>query len=179
MHDIFNFTLAEYSDTSVRLHRQWINTTSPNSSDYKGADLHLTVPAQSSARLSVTPGSSSTSPPVVDIIIPPGSAGNNTIRVTVVTNETSLRGLDTEALFLPQNDTDESQALETALQGLADGSSAAAQQVSFLTYADKFTAGGWRFLTVSASILGIALMSCHSLICYSTSDETLLLPFDF
>ncbi|TBU38411.1 hypothetical protein BD309DRAFT_1022886 [Dichomitus squalens] len=149
MHEIFNYTLAEYNHTSVRLHRQWINTTSPTSSDYKSADLYLTAPAGSSAQLSVTPGNTWT-PPTVNIIVPSTSEGQNTtsiLRVTMVTNETSLTGLDVQALFLPQNGTNATQALETALQGLADGTNAAAQQVSFLTYADKFTAGGWRFLT--------------------------------
>ena len=148
-----NYTLAEYNDTFVRLHRQWINTTSPTSSDYKGTDLYLTVPTESSARLAVTPGNNGTwTPPTVDIIIPSATDGQNTtgtLRVTFVTNETSLTGLDTQALFLPQNGTNGTQALETALQGLADGTNPAAQQVSFLTFADQFTAGGWRFLTVS------------------------------
>ncbi|KAI0663733.1 hypothetical protein C8Q70DRAFT_907236 [Cubamyces menziesii] len=146
MHEIFNYTLASYNDTSVRLHRQCINTTSPASSTYKGADLYLTVPSGSPARLSVTPGNNGTwTPPTIDILVP-GGGQNGTVRVTVVTNETSLMGLDTQRLFLPES-TNGSQALQTALQGLADGENEAAKQVSFLTYADKFTAGGWRFLT--------------------------------
>ena len=152
MHSVFNYTLGEYNDTSVRLHRQWINTTSPTSSLYKGADLYLTVPEGSSARLAVTPASNGTrAPPTVNIVVPSTADAQDsarTLRVTVVSNETSLTGLDTQALFLPQNGTNGTQALETALQGLADGTNVAAQQVSFLTFADKFTAGGWRFLTV-------------------------------
>ncbi|KAI0329281.1 hypothetical protein GY45DRAFT_1416531 [Cubamyces sp. BRFM 1775] len=146
MHEIFNYTLASYNDTSVRLHRQWINTTSPTSLTYKGADLYLTVPSGSPARLSVTPGNNGTwTPPTVDILVP-GGGQNGTVRVTVVTNETSLMGLDTQRLFLSES-TNGSQALQAALHGLADGENEAAKQVSFLTYADKFTAGGWRFLT--------------------------------
>ncbi|RDX43809.1 hypothetical protein OH76DRAFT_1409762 [Lentinus brumalis] len=144
MHDVFNYTLADHSETSVRLHRRWINTTSPASADYNGADLYLSVPADSAARLSVTPGSNGTwIPPIVEIVVP---RGGGTVTVKVVTNETSFPGLDTEDLFLPEG-TDGSQALQTALQGLASGNLTAAQQVSFLTYKDKFTAGGWRFLT--------------------------------
>ncbi|OSC99924.1 hypothetical protein PYCCODRAFT_1513135 [Trametes coccinea BRFM310] len=144
MHEIFNYTLASYNDTSLRLHRRWINTTSPTSSAYNGADLYLTVPAGSAARLAVTPGNNGTwTPPTVDVLVP---AAGGTVRVAVVTNETSLVGLGTERLFLPES-TNRSRALQTALQGLADGQSDAAQQVSFLTYEDKFTAGGWRFLT--------------------------------
>ncbi|KAL7279357.1 hypothetical protein ACG7TL_007198 [Trametes sanguinea] len=144
MHEIFNYTLASYNDTSLRLHRRWINTTSPTSSAYNGADLYLTVPAGSAARLAVTPGNNGTwTPPTVDVLVP---AAGGTVRVAVVTNETSLVGLGTERLFLPES-TNRSRALQTALQGLADGQSDAAQQVSFLTYENKFTAGGWRFLT--------------------------------
>ncbi|KAI0366300.1 hypothetical protein BV20DRAFT_1124361 [Pilatotrama ljubarskyi] len=147
MHEIFNYTLASYNDTSLRLHRRWINTTSPESSTHKGADLFLTVPSGSSARLAVTPGNNGTwTPPTVDIIVPAGGEQGATVRVAVVTNETSLPGLDTQRLFLPES-TNGSQALQTALKGLASGVSDAAKQVSFLTYADKFTAGGWRFLT--------------------------------
>ena len=155
MHSVFNYALGEYNDTSVRLHRQWINTTSPTSSLYTGMDLYLTVPAESSARLAVTPGKNGpSSPPTVNIILPSAAGAGDatrTLRVTVVSNETSLTGLDTQALFLPQDGADGSPALEEALQGLADGTNVAGQQVSFLTYADKFTAGGWRFLTVRSS----------------------------
>ncbi|KAI0350022.1 hypothetical protein OH77DRAFT_1431415 [Trametes cingulata] len=146
MHEIFNYTLASYNNTSLRLHRQWINTTSPDSSTYKGADLYLTVPSGSSAQLAVTPGNNGTwTPPTVDIVVPDGGQGS-TVRIAVVTNETSLPGLDTQRLFLPEN-TNGSQALQTALKGLASGETEAAKQISFLTYTDKFTAGGWRFLT--------------------------------
>lgn len=169
MHSIFNYTLTSYNETSVRLHRQWINTTSPDSSRYLGADLYLTVPVGSPVRLAVTPGDNGTwTPPTVDIIVPasadPAQAG--VVTVKVVTNETSLPGLDTQRLFLPQ-DGNETTALQNVLQGLSDGESDAAKQVcagygiqgccwltrvspqvSFLTYEDKFTAGGWRFLTV-------------------------------
>lgn len=129
MHDIFNYTLASYNTTFLRLHRQWINTTSPTSSIYKGADLYLTVPENSTAQLSVTPGDNGAwTPPTVDILVPPGSS-EGIVTVAVVTNETSLAGLNTEGLFLPES-TNGTQALQTALVGLADGNSTAAQQVS-------------------------------------------------
>lgn len=135
MHDIFNYTLAGHNETSVRLHRQWINTTSPTSADYKGTDLYLSVPLESAARLVVTPGDNGTwSPPVVDILVPEGGQGG-IVRVQVVANETSLRGLDTEELFLGEN-TNGTEALKTALEGLASGNSSAAQQVRsfYLTF---------------------------------------------
>ena len=37
MHEIFNYTLAEFNDTSVKLHRQWINATA--SGAFRTADL--------------------------------------------------------------------------------------------------------------------------------------------
>ena len=125
MNSIFNYTLAEFNETSVRLHRQWINTTSPTSSESYGADLWLTIPPESSARLSASNESSYS--PTVDIVVPQ-DASNALVNVAVVTNETSLTGLDTQQLFLPP-DTNGSQALQQVLQGLADGNSSAAQQV--------------------------------------------------
>lgn len=131
MHSIFNYTLISFNETLVRLHRQWINTTSPDSSRYLGADLYLTVPVESPVRLAVTPGDNGTwTPPTVDIIIPAsveaGQAG--VVTVKVVTNETSLPGLDTQRLFLPGNES-ETAALQNVLQGLSDGESDAAMQV--------------------------------------------------
>ncbi|KAI0833704.1 hypothetical protein BC628DRAFT_1426807 [Trametes gibbosa] len=146
MHEIFNYTLASYNETSLRLHRQWINTTSADSPQYNGADLYLNIPSGSPARLAVTLRQNDTrTPPVVDIIVPEGGQGG-TVTVKVVTNETSLPGLNTQQLFLQEN-TSSSDSLQRLLEGLADGDKEAAQQVSFLTYKDKFTAGGWRFLT--------------------------------
>ncbi|KAI0671937.1 hypothetical protein C8Q78DRAFT_806310 [Trametes maxima] len=143
LHEIFNYTVASYNETALRLHRRWINTTSPTSSIYKGADLYLSVPSGSPARLGVTPGDAA---PTIDILIPAGAQQGGTVTVAVVTNETSLPALDTQRLFLPES-TNRSRALQTALKGLASGESEAAKQVSFLTYSNKFTAGGWRFLT--------------------------------
>ena len=172
MRDIFNYTLAEYNETSVRLHRRWINTTSPASAEYNGADLYLTVPPSSAVRLAVTPGNNgSWTPPAINVVLPERTE-KGVVTLKVVTNETTLPGLNTQDLFLPES-TNGTQALQTVLQGLATGNATAAQQVrrvprvttwslancsrapatgaqvSFLTYAEKFTAGGWRFLTVS------------------------------
>lgn len=150
MHDIFNYTLASFNSTFVRLHRQWINTTLGDApGTFRGADLELSVPANSSAQFSVTPGNNGTwTPPTVDILVPQ-NASAGVVRVAVVTNETSLVGLNTQSLFL-SNGTGGAEGLQTALQGLSSGENEVAKLVSFLTYANKFTAGGWRFLTVGA-----------------------------
>ncbi|KAI0073888.1 hypothetical protein K474DRAFT_1648897 [Panus rudis PR-1116 ss-1] len=147
MHDIFNYTLDAYNSTYVRLHRRWINSTDSNSSIFRGADLYLSASTGSTARFNVTPGNNgSWTPPNIDILLPSESS-NATVQVKVVTNETSLVGLNPGSLFLPSNITGGTPGLQAALQGLADGRNSVADQVSFLTYADKFTAGGWRFLT--------------------------------
>ncbi|KDQ56402.1 hypothetical protein JAAARDRAFT_195047 [Jaapia argillacea MUCL 33604] len=144
MHEIFNYTLYSYNTTNIRLHRQYINTTNSSSSIYKGADLYLI--AGSGTKFSVTPGNNGTyTPPTIDILVPSGSQ-NGTVRVKVVTNETSLAGLNPQSLFLNQS-SGSTPGIQLALNGLADGSNPVADQVSFLTYSNKFTAGGWRFLT--------------------------------
>ncbi|GJE96208.1 hypothetical protein PsYK624_124020 [Phanerochaete sordida] len=147
MHDIFNYTLDSYNASFVRLHRQWLNTTLGDpAGSFRGADLYLSVPSNSSAQLSVAPGTNGTwTPPTINILVPPTTA-SGVIRVAVVTNETVLAGLDTPSLFLA-NSTGGGEGLEATLQGLAAGDSDPAKQISFLTYANKFTAGGWRFLT--------------------------------
>lgn len=130
MHEIFNYTLDAYNSTSVRLHHQYINTTTNGSTTYKGADLYLLVPTNSSTQISVTPGNNgSYSPPTVDILVPPEGGS---LLVRVLTNETSLTGFDTGSLFLAQGNTTNANGtgLQTALNGLADGSNIVADQVS-------------------------------------------------
>jgi hypothetical protein len=168
MHEIFNYTLDSFNSTFVRLHHRWINATFGDPpGTFRGADLYMSVPPNSTAQFSVTPGNNGTfTPPTIDILVPNTTPG--IVRVAVVTNETSLTGLNTQNLFL-SSATNDSAGLQTALRGLADGTNEVAKQVccqlsvvnlaniirltlylqvSFLTYADKFTAGGWRFLTV-------------------------------
>ncbi|PFH50459.1 hypothetical protein AMATHDRAFT_61004 [Amanita thiersii Skay4041] len=149
MHEIFNYTLNEFNDTSVRLHRQAINATAdPTTGEmlFKGADLYLSVPSGSDAQLSVTPSNNGTfTPPTINILVP-SAATSPIIRARVVTNETSPVGFNTQDLFLEVSQGS-TPGIQTALHGLSDGTNEAANQVSFMTYTDKFTAGGWRFLT--------------------------------
>ena len=146
MHEIFNYTLEAYNSTFIRLHRRWINDTADSLNLHKGADLYLISPPESKVWFNVTPNSLNTPSPRIDILIP-NRGTNSTIQVKVLTNDTSLSGLDPENLFLTPNH-DQPIGLETALRRLADEASDAANQVSFLTYTDRFVAGGWRFLTV-------------------------------
>ena len=125
MHELFNYTLDSFNSSFVRLHHQWINSSTDDPSLFKGADLELSVPDDSQAQLRVTPGNNGTwTSPKIDILMQKPS---DFIRVAVVTNETSLEGLDTHALFLSA-DRNGSQGLQTALQGLADGTNVPAEQ---------------------------------------------------
>ena len=129
MHQIFNYTLASFTDTTVRLHRQNINLTTTASGDkvYKTADLYLSIPEGSTAQLSVKPATSFTSPPTVNILVP-DDATNSFVRLRFVTNETTPAGLDPVDVF--QNpSTARNAQLRQILQGLGDGSNPAAQQV--------------------------------------------------
>lgn len=98
MHEIFNYTLLSSSATQVRLHRQYINSTTstspfhhpiPNSASgssqighpeqqaFKSVDLYLTVPPGSSARFSVEPSTNGgLTPPVINIIVPTRHGGS-------------------------------------------------------------------------------------------------------
>ncbi|KAF9477873.1 hypothetical protein BDN70DRAFT_933848 [Pholiota conissans] len=173
MHEIFNYTLSSFSATEVRLHRQYINSTSESQLGqnsrvhpkvFKSVDLYLSVPPSSKARLSVHPSRNGTfTPPTIDIILPRSSqpltfgslvqARENFIRVRVVTNETTLVGFDPASLFLSEEEASDP-AIKTAIASLPVNIS---EQVSFLTFQQKFTAGGWRFLTYFGRDTMIAL----------------------
>lgn len=56
MHEIFNYTLAGFNETFVKLNRKWINATTSGS--FKTADFVLNT--VSGARLNVTPGNNDT-----------------------------------------------------------------------------------------------------------------------
>jgi len=150
MHEIFNYTVQSYNSSHFRLHRPWIHGTKA-----------LTVELQTSSNLwfNITPGNNGTyTPPTVEIRLN-NSAEPGIAAWKVVCNETSLVGLETGGLFLP-NTTSNNTALQKALVGLNNGSDVNAQEVSFLTFANKFTAGGWRFLTYFGrdSLIALRLM---------------------
>jgi hypothetical protein len=128
MHEIFNYTLNSFNSTFVRLHHQYINSTGIGSNIFKGADLYLST-TDNKTKISVTPGNNGTfTPPKINILVQAGGTG--TILARVLTNETSLTGFDTESLFMPA--TGGNNGLSTALQGLANGTDATANQVIFV-----------------------------------------------
>lgn len=129
MHSIFNYTLESHNSTSVRLHRQYINATASSSTIYKGVDLYLSTPPGSDLSFAVTPVANLTeSAPTIDIIVPSSASTQSTLRVRIVTNETSLVGLDTQDLFMAEEDGS-TPGIMTALQGLSNGTKEVAQQV--------------------------------------------------
>ncbi|TFK74714.1 hypothetical protein BDN72DRAFT_854008 [Pluteus cervinus] len=173
MHQIFNYTLASFNATTIRFHRQNINLTMTASGNeaYKTADLYLSIPESSTAQLSVRPAESVISPPTVSILIPE-DATNSILRLRFVTNETSPLGLDPADVFQSPTTARNAQ-LRQVLQGLADGSKLAAQQVSFLTFENKFTAGGWRFLTYFGRDSLIALRLLMPLLTQDANENAL------
>jgi len=132
MHEIFNYTLTSFNATFVRLHHQYINSTGNGSTIFKGADLYLST-TDNSTRISVTPGNNGTfAPPTINIFVPSGEHAKGTILARVLTNETSLTGLNTESLFLVSaNGTN---GLSTALGGLANGTDVTADQVKLSAF---------------------------------------------
>ncbi|PPQ80092.1 hypothetical protein CVT26_012149 [Gymnopilus dilepis] len=196
MHEIFNYTLASFSSTEVKLHRQYINssesTTAPSSSsrhphphpnipEFKSVDLILSIPSGSSAKLSVKPGTNgSFTSPTIDILLPhqrpthqgvigPFKQTQNHVRVHIWTNETSLAGLDVDELFLTPKEANTT-TIKDALQSLPGN---VTEQVSFLTFQNKFTAGGWRFLTYFGRDSMIALRMLMPLLTPNAIEDAL------
>jgi hypothetical protein len=143
---VFNYTLSPvFNESYFQLNRKWINSSKT---------MDLTFHAGNNLRFAVTPSSNGYTPPTIEFLRK--GAGPGYANWSVLLNETSLTGLPTTGLFLAENATSaytvkgsgsDPKALANALRGLNNGTNPIAKQISFLTYADKFTAGGFRFLT--------------------------------
>jgi hypothetical protein len=141
MNPIFNYTLGKFNESSVWLHHRYINSSTASGSDssnkdqnlHKYTSLHLSVPPDESAtRFRVTPNTVNGSP-TIDIYSPMSDSNSTQIRVRirVLSNETSLDGLDSSSLFLNESQATTPGILK-ALQRLEDGASGigeAAEQV--------------------------------------------------
>lgn len=146
-HEIFNYTLGEYNQTSLQLVRNWINGTTVQ---------YLNFVALNNTQINVTPNENITLPPSVSFERLDKSL-NGSMAFSTTFNYTDLPilapGLDADTLFLTEVPTNgnSSEALVEVIQALQGNGSTGApeqvRQVSFLTYEDKFLAGGWRFLT--------------------------------
>ena len=155
-HEIFNYTVTQLDESVVWFSRLWLNDTiiplpnGTNSSARYGYEFRLEA-QNGTANFQVQPGNNGTfTPPSVRVVVPEGQVGK--IDFTVQTNETSLIPLKKEVLF-----TD---SAESGVSGQTNGTDGPAipgftsndtsvfeSQMSFLLYASKATAGGWRFLT--------------------------------
>jgi hypothetical protein len=145
-HTEFNYTLGNFSTSSVTLVRNWINGTTVQ---------YLTFDALSNAAFNVTPSSNTTLPPNITMIRP-NRSGNATLRFTSSFNFTGttprtpytpLQGLGRQSLFLTTSPANGTSTLTNVLNAIQNNGSAVANQVAFLSYTDRAFAGGWRFLT--------------------------------
>ncbi|SPO19869.1 uncharacterized protein UTRI_10007 [Ustilago trichophora] len=146
-HEIFNWTVTQADNKTLWLSKPWINETIVRNAQGQETgkarySLEWLLQANNGTLFDVIPSNNGTyTPPTVHIITPPAMT-NDTMRAmppsgsvtfTVQVNETALAPLAVDALFTPN----------TTASKQPDAQS----QFSFLTYASKFTAGGWRFLT--------------------------------
>ncbi|KAJ9096780.1 hypothetical protein QFC21_005050 [Naganishia friedmannii] len=156
-HEIFNYTLGAYNESSLQFVRKWINGSTVQ---------YLTFVAKNNTRFAVTPSKNVTLPPTVSFERVNKSM-NSSMTFSTTFNYTDMpmlaQGLDANSLFLSQvpaqgNASAALVKVLNALQGTNTSSNgnatysnatspAEVRQVSFLAYKDKFLAGGWRFLT--------------------------------
>lgn len=146
--EIFNYTLGDYNETSLQLVRNWINGTTVQ---------YLNFVANNNTQIMVTPNENVTLPPSVSFErLDKNQNGSMTFSTTFNYTDLPLLapGLDADSLFLTEVPAsgNNSEALAQVIQALQGNNSSGSapeevREVSFLTYEDKFLAGGWRFLT--------------------------------
>ncbi|KAK0524727.1 hypothetical protein OC835_005840 [Tilletia horrida] len=139
MHPIFNFTVTQLDSSVVWFSRRWLNestvTLANGTAAQKQFGMELRFEALNGTTFEVAPGVNGTNgtltQPTVRIVAPAGS--NATLGFSVATNATQFGLLSADEVFR-QTAADESM-------------DAARDQMRFLTQAEKFMAGSWRFLT--------------------------------
>lgn len=149
-HEIFNYTLGSYSNSSVQFVRHWINGTTVQ---------YLTFNATDNLNISVSPSSNITLPPNITMKRLDGSK-NGSLKFSTTFNFTEKpttqgQGLGPSSLFLDSAPATGSAGLQKVLKAIQGGGNSSSSgtfgervnEISFLTYQDKFLAGGWRFLT--------------------------------
>ena len=169
---MFNYTLGNYSNTSVTLVRNWINGTTVQ---------YLTFDALSNGAFNVTPNANVTLPPNITMKRTNGS-GDAVLRFTSTFNFTSttpetpyveLDGLGRSELFLTQTPANGTANLGNVLSAIQNNGSAVADQVAFLSYSSKFLAGGWRFLTYFGRDTMLALRLLLPVVSSTTAEAVL------
>lgn len=146
-HEIFNWTVTQADNKTIWLTKPWINETIVRNDQGQETGkvryaLEWLLQANNGTSFQVTPSNNGTyTPPTVHVITPPVQTDDTSrampqpgsVTFTVQVNETALAPLAVDSLFAPNT--------------TASMQPEAQSQFSFLTYASKFTAGGWRFLT--------------------------------
>ncbi|PWN51215.1 hypothetical protein IE53DRAFT_301358, partial [Violaceomyces palustris] len=138
---IFNWTVTAANESIVWLSKPWLNESKVRDDQGEVVDevrysLEWILQAEQGLKFRVTPSTNGTyTPPKVDLILD-GADQVGRVGFKVLTNETFTPGLEVDQLFLNLTNI-------TSVQQAPN----ARKQFSFLTYKDKFTAGGWRFLT--------------------------------
>lgn len=116
---------------------------------------YLSFDVLSGGAFNVTPSQNETLPPDISLTLStPGINASlhflTSFNWTGTTPETpylELEGLDRSALFLTSAPDNSTSVLSNVLSAIQGPGSSIADQTSFLSYSDKFLAGGWRFLT--------------------------------
>ncbi|GAC97806.1 glycogen debranching enzyme [Pseudozyma hubeiensis SY62] len=146
-HEIFNWTVTQADNKTIWLTKPWLNETIVRNAQGQETGrvryaLEWLLQANNGTSFDVVPSNNGTYTPPTVHILPPPVQTNDTARAmsqpgsvtfTVQVNETALAPLSVDTLFTPNT--------TAAMQPEAQS------QFSFMTYASKFTAGGWRFLT--------------------------------
>ncbi len=144
---IFNWTVTQADNQTIWLSKPWLNETIVRNAQGEQTgtarySLEWLLQATNGTSFEVIPSNNGTyTPPTVHILTPPVNTNDTTrampqpatVTFTVQVNETALAPLSVDTLFASNTSASMQPEAQT--------------QFSFLTYASKFTAGGWRFLT--------------------------------
>lgn len=144
---IFNWTVTQADNQTIWLSKPWLNETIVRNAQGEQTgtarySLEWLLQATNGTSFEVIPSNNGTyTPPTVHILTPPVNTNDTTrampqpatVTFTVQVNETALAPLSVDTLFASNTSASMQPQAQT--------------QFSFLTYASKFTAGGWRFLT--------------------------------
>lgn len=141
-HPEFDYTLGEYSTSSVQLVRRWLDGDT---------EQIFTLSTEDNATLRVTPSADGKHPGIrverqdkTRHARLQFSATLNFVTTTPKTPEVDIVGLGGADLFRNSKANPSTKAI---LDAIHNYSSDVVDQMSFLTYQDVFFAGGWRFLT--------------------------------
>ncbi|KAF8608372.1 hypothetical protein BDV93DRAFT_486991 [Ceratobasidium sp. AG-I] len=134
---LFNFTVTQLDENIVWFSRRWLNastvTVGNETTMTERYGYELRFQAENGTHFEVVPSNNTSfTPPTVRVIVPNGSTGS--ISWTAQVNETNVSPLSANQVFASDVTTN-------------DNLTNVHEQLAFLTYKQKWTAGSWRFLT--------------------------------